>query len=379
MIKKHSIFEKAKTQLVINHPFYATIMFSLKVIETQELPDGRKLWQAATDGANLYVNPVNFNKLPLAEAVGVLKHECMHIALMHPWRRQGRSPQRWNHAADYVINDIIFKEKGSLPAGVLHSQAYAGMTSEQVYAQLPPDPPGGGGADHGNGNPLDDDLMDAPDQGPAAQAKAKATIAKAAQVAKAMGKLPAGIRELIDEVMNPVVAWQEQLKVYLTEKARSDYTFARPNRRFVAQGTYLPGLYSDGAMRKLVFQIDTSGSIGAKELRQFFGEVCGAVNDVCPSELIVIYVDADVNHVDYFERPDPEAVRTSAKRVGGGGTDMTVGLDWVEKNAPDAQLTIVLTDGYTPFGDERPNVLWLSTTDVKSPWGTTINVQFDER
>src|SRR5690606_33728554 len=106
-------------------------------------PDGSDLWMAATDGTHLHINPVNFEGLSVAQAVGVLKHEVMHVAQLHPFRRGDREGVRWNHATDDVINPAIIDEGGELPAGV--RPGVRGMTAEQRYNELPPNPPGGGG------------------------------------------------------------------------------------------------------------------------------------------------------------------------------------------------------------------------------------------
>lgn len=373
-----SILQKARTKLIVAEPFYATVILGLSLVETETLASGRKLWLAATDGTHLFVNPTNFNALPLDQAVGTLKHEALHVVLMHPFRRGTRTGKRWNDACDYVNNDIIDQEKGALPPGVLRSPAFAGMSAEQVYAQLPEDDGNdGGGAD--GGNPFEDDVVDAPDKSGMAQAQAKANVAKAVAVAKAMGKLPAGVRELLDEVFNSTVDWRETLREFLTDVARTDYSFARPNRRFVADGLYLPGMHSHGAMRNLGVVIDTSGSIGVEELKRFFGEICGAVEEVCPSQLTVVYCDAEVNHVDHFDGASVAEIKASAKRVGGGGTDMREGVDWFADNQPDVTAVIVLTDGYTPFPDVAPAhpLLWAITTDIEAPVGRTVKIEAD--
>lgn len=378
----HTLLQKARTKLTISDPFYSTILFGMKTVECEVLPNGKPLPLAATDGTTLYVNPTNFSKLSLEEAKGVLKHEVMHPALMHNWRRGTRTQQNWNIACDAVINNIIKDEGGALPEGGVDMPMAKGLTAEQVYAQLPPEPPGksgGGGQNDPNGNPMDGDVLDAPDQSAQAEAQMRQRIAQAAQVAKAMGKLPKNLEEIFGEILNPRVGWKEILREFLTEIARTDYSFARPNRRFVAQGGYLPGLHSEGSMRKLGIVIDTSGSIGGEEIKQFFGEVCGAIEEVSPGQLVVVYCDAAVNHVDHFDSPSVGEVAASAKRVGGGGTNMVAAIDWLEENEPDVSATIVMTDGYTPFGEPRGNVLWgITTAGMEAPWGQTVHVDFSE-
>lgn len=366
------IIEKARVKLVLTDCFLGSIILGLDVVEDSTC------WMAATDGTSLYLNSANLRKLPLAEIVGVLKHEALHVALMHPFRRGSRNPKQYNKAADYVINPLIKAEGGALPHGVLDGSKYVGMSTEQVYSALPPEPEDDGGNGEGKegaGNPMDDDIREAKDKSSVAEAKVMAKVAQAAQIAKAVGQLSGAMRDALGDIFSPTVDWKEQLREFLVETSKSDYTFARPNRRFVAQGMYLPSISGTDAMGKLGIVIDTSGSMGDEQLKQSFGEICSAVEECSPSALTVVYCDAGVNHVDQFDHADADDVRVTAKRVGGGGTDMTVALDWFEEHEPDVKAIIVLTDGYTPFGEERSvPVLWAIDTDIVSPVGRTVRV-----
>lgn len=391
-----SKLDKAKTRLVINEPFYATIVLSMHtVLVTNAAPmfHGQEVKTLATDGTHLVVNMDFFESLPLSRGVTALKHEALHVALMHPFRRGARQAMRWNRAADYVINHKLKQEGGDLGEGWLLDPAFGDDAyTEDVYSKLPEeqdkddgegdgDGDGEGEGDGEGGTPspgdnLGDDVLDAPDKSDAAEATARATVAQAVAVAKAMGKLPAGLREMLDDVLAPKAPWGEILARFMTEVNKTDFSFARPNRRMVSQGYYLPSRYGDDAMRDIAVVIDTSGSMGDEELRQAFGEVCGAVESCCPGKVTVVYCDARVNHVDSFENtPTADDVKASAKRVGGGGTDMTKALDWVDEHLSNPACCVVLTDGYTPFGDERAYpTLWAINNDTAAPWGETVCV-----
>ena len=379
-----SILDKAKTKLVIAEPFYATIVLNLKCHEVNNANNkfnGQEVKTLATDGTNLVVNTDYFEALPLSRAVTALKHEALHVALMHPFRRGARQHKRWNQAGDYVINGKLEDEGGDLGDDWLLSPGFKGMSSEQVYSQLPDDPPNGGGGGGGEGTPdkndnPDNDVLEAPDKSEAAEAQARATVAKAINVAKAMGKMPGDLKEILDDILNPKVDWKDVLRRFMNEVNKSDYSFARPNRRMISQGYYLPTRHGMDSMRDIAVVIDTSGSMGDEELKQMFGEVCGAVEDCCPGRVTVVYCDARVNHVDQFaDTPTADDVRASAKRVGGGGTDLTRALDWIDENIETPAAVLVMTDGYTPFGGERQYpTLWTITTDVVAKWGETVHV-----
>lgn len=370
-----TILQKAKTSLVISEPFYATILCNLTVVESKTLPSGKPLWIAATNGTELFLNPERFNQLTVAQAKGVLKHEVMHIAQLHPWRGQGKEPKRWNDACDYAINPIILEEGGELPKGVLDGSAFVGKTAEQIYNLLPPSDPN----DSRDG--MDDDLMPAKDTSAAGQAKAATMISQAVQAAKARDKLPAHIKSMIDEVLRPRIDWKEELRQWLTAKSPSDYSFRKPNRMYMTGPgkMYLPGLDGHDDMESFGVLMDTSGSITMAELQQGLGEIVGAVVDVNPKKLVVAYCDAAVQHADVFDNPGEAEVAATFERHGQGGTSMPAGLKWFKRNHPATQAVMVWTDGYTDWGNQEDypfDVLWcISEPSITAPWGTTLHVE----
>lgn len=378
-----SVFDKAKVRLLLDEPFYATLMMHLNVVECEKTPGGQDLWLAATSGETLFINPVNFEQLSVPRGVFVLKHEIMHVALLHPYRRGDRDAKRANHAMDYVINDMMHHEGNDLVDGVLHQPAQYSrhMSWEEVYNLLPEPPKdeeGKGQGQPGEGdNPLDDDIMEAPDQSEEAQSEAVERVVQAAQVAKAMGKLPAWAQSFLGDLMEPKVDWTEALARFLTEVTESDYSFARPNRRFVSQGMYLPGKYGNDGMGKLAVVFDTSGSVSMDEIKRFASEVVDVVQRTEPVGLALIYCDAEVQHVDEFDHPTKDEVMESLGRYGCGGTDMTAALDWVDDNLEGVKAAIVFTDGYTPFGNERsyPTLWAVTSKGVEARMGETLYVE----
>jgi predicted metal-dependent peptidase len=376
-----TVFDKAKVRLLLDEPFYATLMMHMKIVECEKTPDGQDLWLAATNGEAMFINPVNFEELSVPKGVFVLKHEIMHVGLLHPYRTGDREGKRANSAMDYVINDMMHHEGNDLVEGVLHQPAQYNrhMAWEEVYNLLPEvsEVGKGGGKPGGGGNPLDNDVMPAPDQSKEAQAEAVERVVQAAQIAKAMGKLPAWAKSFLGDLLEPKVDWTEQLARFLTEVTKSDYSFARPNRRFISQGLYLPGKYGNDGMGKLAVVFDTSGSVSMDEMTRFASEVVDVVQSTEPVGLALIYCDSTVQHVDQFDHPSKEEVMASLARHGCGGTDMTVALDWIDDNIPDVKAAIVFTDGYTPFGNERsyPTLWAVTSKDVEADMGETVYVE----
>ena len=390
MASKFSKIEKAKARLVIQDPFYATILLDMPTVQDTSIPT------AQTDGTEIRVNPEWMDTLPLDQVVGVLKHECMHVAGLHMFRGQSKNGEKWNKACDAVINDRLLRaENNSLPEGGIDVPGARHYSPEQYYNLLPDSPQGGGSSQDqgqgqpgqgqgqpdpnqdqpGDGDPMAGDVKQAPDQSDLAKAKAKATVARARNAAKARGLMPGSLDEEIDELLNSAVDWRVTLRRFLTERSEDDYSLAQPDRRFVADDLFLPGRAGDDAMGEMVTIVDTSGSVSDDEMGQFFGELGQSVAEVSPERLVVIYCDSEVTHIDEFDQPSQAEVTHQRRRYGGGGTKLTEGLDYADEHYPNAKAYVVFTDGGTNWGEPRDTpTLWAITTEREAAWGETVHV-----
>src|SRR6202522_253596 len=122
--------QKARTSLILDHPFFGSLLFRLKGREC------RLIQTMATDGVSLFYNPDFVETLNTATLAGTLAHEVMHPALNHHVRRSGRDPKLWNQACDYAINPLLVDAGLSLPDGVLLDNRFRGMSAEQIYNLL---------------------------------------------------------------------------------------------------------------------------------------------------------------------------------------------------------------------------------------------------
>ena len=122
--------QKARTALLLDHPFFGSLLFRLKGRES------RSIKTMATDGISLFYNPDFVGTLNAATLCGVLAHEVLHPGLQHHLRRSGRDPKRWNEACDYAINPILLDAGLHLPEGVLVDDRFRTMSAEQIYNQL---------------------------------------------------------------------------------------------------------------------------------------------------------------------------------------------------------------------------------------------------
>jgi predicted metal-dependent peptidase len=74
--------QKARTTLLLDHPFFGTLLFRLRGRETCSVAT------MATDGVSLFYNPGFVDALTTPQLVGVLAHEVLHPVLQHHIRRE---------------------------------------------------------------------------------------------------------------------------------------------------------------------------------------------------------------------------------------------------------------------------------------------------
>lgn len=369
---------KAKALLILDHPFFGTAVSKRPIIYTSAVPTAA---MAAT--GQMYINPAfietggkDDGPLSVRQIMFLLAHEAMHYMLCHGLRLGHRDHKAWNIACDKVINDTLIDAKvGDFIDGGVTMRDARNFAAEELYDENENgggQGPGGTGNDIGaavdaNGNPLDESQIHQ------LEAQAKIDTIQAAKAAKATGKLPASIERMVDEIVNVATPWHEILERFMISKIKDGYSWNRPNRRFIANNVYIPGTDYKPKMGTVVIGVDTSGSIGQPELNFFAGHV-NRILEVCnPERVVVIYCDAAVAHVDEFEAED-YPVRLSPH--GGGGTDLTKVFDWVTANGVEPEVTVMLTDGYTPYGEPPAfDVVWLMTSDQTAPYGTSIKFE----
>jgi len=368
---------KAKTALILEHPFVGNIALNMPFELTEDIPT------AATNGEKVMFNPNFCDELSDEELKFLVAHECMHPMLEHPFRRQDRDIRVWNQAGDYVINQLLVDENmGKMPEGGLYDMDVwhkGGGTTDGIYKILPKEGPsddsngGIGSVGKGGGDPLDQ-CLDA--EGGQAENEQKASewkvkVAQAAQAAKMMGKMSAGLERFVGKVLEAKVDWREVLQRFV-EKCKDDTrSWSRPNRRFLAQGLYLPSS-SGEAMGELVVAVDCSGSIDEDTLNQFAAEVLTIKEDSNPSCIHVVYFDSEVCHYEKFTRDDELHIEPH----GGGGTAFSPVFDYLNKHGIDPIACVFLTDLYCDdYGDEPSfPVLWVATDKDKTdaPFGEVV-------
>lgn len=334
------------------------------------------------------------------ELAFVVAHEVSHKMYRHltTWTKlHDENPHLANVACDYVINlmlkeldpseDIIampvYKDgpmKGQRMG--MYDTKYKGMNSKQVFDLLKEEDDGSGG-----GEGIDEHDWDgAKDMTEEEKKILEREIDQAIRQGmmaheKAHGKGAGGIGRELNEHLEPKINWREELREYVKATCNNKDTssWRKVNRRFLTTGTYMPSMIGE-KVGHIVVAIDTSGSIGGRELDEFLAEVKGVAEEVNPEIVDLIYWDGEVAGHEKYEGAEVSNIVSSTKPRGGGGTDPSCVSKHLRDENIKPECVIVLTDGYVPnWGSEwTAPTMWVITggnTNAVSDTGRTIHIK----
>ena len=201
---------------------------------------------------------------------------------------------------------------------------------------------------------------------------------QAASLAKAQGRMPGAVEETVRGAHVSTVDWRTLLRRYMTDASKSDYSWSLPNRRFIDSGLYLPSIRSEG-IDTIAVIVDTSGSLPARTLAEFWAEVREVASELQPERVILLQVDAAVQDATEYaasDLPDEIAIR------GRGGTDFRPGFAWLEEHDIQPGVCLYLTDMLcSSYPETAPpfDVIWCNYGQPpgdwnREPWGERIDL-----
>jgi predicted metal-dependent peptidase len=347
-------------------PYLATGLFGAEVVAA---PDSGTV--SVDEGWRMHADPDLVAEWTAAQLGSVLVHHVCHLLRSHGERAHGlgvgpADVNAWVRAADAEINDDLIPAGLELPGrpvlprdfgapdGLLAEQYFVDARSMERSAQEDEQPPGtwldcGSGAD---GQPRPGDQPPAQPEWQAELLRRQVAEEIAAH-AKTAGTLPAGLLRWAQDVIAPKVNWRAllaaELRRALAEVSGAvDYSYRRPSRRAsVAGAVVLPALRRP--VPEIAVVCDTSASMSEDLLAEALAEVDGLLRSLGMARQVrVLACDTAV----------ATAQRVSSARqvelTGGGGTDMAAGIAAAAALRPRPALTVVLTDGYTPWPELAP-------------------------
>lgn len=348
----------ARARLLFLNPFFGFLVSNLEDRFGETLCNS-----AQTDGRTVTWSPEFLSELSAGDTMFVLAHEAMHCALDHIGRCGQRDRDQWGISIDMVVNDLL--TASGLQVTIPALSGAQGKSAEALYEEMKADPKSFMKRFRGNGNggdkTLDDhsgwkDLDDA-------VARQRSDVWRAAlSQAKRFGKMPAGVGQLVESILNPRRDWRDLLRdgLFFPE----DYRWTPTDRRF--PDVLLPTL--SGEIHRVVIAIDTSGSVCGPQLQSFWSELVAILrNNRC--EARVLTCDAAIQNEWDEIGFDPTTVKDIG---GGGGTSFVPVFDKVQDYIAGGwvpEAVVYLTDLMGEFPNYAPDVrtLWV----VEKQYGKT--------
>jgi len=347
-------------------PYLATGLFGAEVVAAAGSGT-----VSVDEGWRMRADPDLIAGWTAAQLGSVLVHHVCHLLRIHGERAQAvgvssHDAPRWVQAADAEINDDLVPAGLDLPGRpVLPADLGApdGLLAEQYFEASTTDrsaknknlAAAGDWLDCGSGA----DGVPRPDDGPPARPAWQADLLRR-QVAqdviahaKLAGNVPAGLLRWAEEILDPKINWRRVLAAELRRAVAEvsgavDYSYRRPSRRAaVAGNVVLPALRRP--VPDVAVVCDTSGSMTEDLLAAALAEVEGLMRALGMARQVrVLACDTAVG----------AAQRVNSARqiqlVGGGGTNMGTGIAAAVALRPRPAITVVLTDGHTPWPAAAP-------------------------
>mgnify|MGYP003652260689 FL=1 len=344
--------------------FYASVLYQMPMVEKSSLPT------MATDGKSIFYNAEFTDALSEAELDGVKVHEAYHRILKHHLRMGKRDAELWNIACDYAINPIIIQSGLVLPEGALIDAKFKGMSAEKIYDLLKQDQGDDGNGGGGSGQPQPQEWGNVEDQGggmsedqiKSEEATINAQVVMAVNSMKTeAGKLPANIKEIIDEMKRSQIDWKDVLRRFVGGDQPEGYSYRRPNRRQWYLNEVVTPVSNKIGCGDIVVGIDTSGSVSSIELSHFLGELNAIAESSGAESVTIITCDYDVQGVVRYERGDQIEDIVCKGR---GGTRVMPVFDYIAENNINVDNFIYFTDmgiGDYPEHDVGYPILWVSS------------------
>lgn len=358
------LLQAARLWIGHHRPYYAAALYRCPIVTNHDIPT-----MAVDDHWRMYVNPAYANQLSVTRFAAAMIHEVNHLIRDHAARARGlgvQSPDQhrlWNLAGDAELNDDLaadgldvdaerwifpwtFKFKPDLTAEVYYrkirknlkkaAQCGSGSGGEALPGELP--------ANHGE--------FPAVSEREAQMVRADVADAVLAHH-RSQGNVPGDLVAWARSFLTPKVDWRRVLAGMVREAVATvsdggDFTY----RRFSRRSSALPNIRMPGLLRhvpQVAVVVDTSGSMSQNDLERAVAEVRGILTSasVANDAITVLAVDAAVHEVQQVTRVD------TLRMSGRGGTNMVVGLDAALGLKPRPDIIVVLTDGYTPWPENR--------------------------
>jgi predicted metal-dependent peptidase len=336
-----------------------------------------------TEGEQLTLlyNPTFVLDISLAELVGVLLHEVLHVLFGHLSMASEDYP---NSAARTIAQEVTVNEyiAEPLPGEPVQLEQYPmlppGESTEERYRRLETIIPEVQAvetldnheqwSDTDNVQAIRQAIEDAivlagPENVPEELRQALAGQGIGTEAGQQLESIDRGRRGSMD--------WRTLLRRYVGQALEVRPTFARLSRRFPDLAGIVPGQARQTCRPKIMAVIDTSASISRELLTRIDGELRRLAKS---NGILIVECDVCIHRIYSYDLEDGlHAVQ------GRGGTDLRPPFQCVFLREHRPDLIIYFTDGCGSAPERKPHVpvIWCLTPEGESPtsWGRSVHMQ----
>lgn len=366
------LITRAKIQIQKKNSFFAYLSLFLKFKETKELPEHAGMGVSITGDCYYkkeFVEEITSGN-NTEQLEGVITHELLHLALLHLLREGERDKDGFNCATDLVINTLLRSNGFSLPEGCLmpdydNKIKVSGgkiikdidkKTAEEVYDEFPKVKREGNyyvlasGKDKGKklGKVFDKHIYG---KGLSPKEKKKAEknwlnkVSEAINLSRMKGDIPVGLERLAGKLFEEEIDWKSLLQKFIINSLPYNYTYAKPHKKSVSVGEYLPDILKEKIDISVV--IDLSGSIGQKEYSSFISEIIGLARAYQERITMKFYShDTECYDGGLVENGNIEKIK-NLNLKGGGGTSHQSTFKHIRDNERNCKAVLFFTDGFS--------------------------------
>jgi predicted metal-dependent peptidase len=362
--------DKAKFELMMvdkGTTFFTALLAGIKLIYNDDHP------YAATDGISFWLNPDFIDILSRDEIVGLLLHELGHIIYEHCiiCFEGNLDPETHNIAGDHYINLWLLGMGYTLPHVPEHyaDKKYLRWSTMKIYLDLMANPK----------QKPKNYRMDIvkPPKGMSKQEhtlKISNNILKAvmqAELSNDIGSIPGEVLLQVEKMRSPELPWHLILANYMDVYAQDDYSWSRPNKRFLPD-FYLP-VSRSLHMGQLTVGMDVSGSTTGKVLSVQHAEVTYFWDTLKPLAMRFMTFDTKVHLNEMYHEG---SFLDIPELKGGGGTNVVPLLKSIQEEQP--RLALIFTDGFFSMPDMSnidSDIIWIisGNPDFDPPQGKVIH------
>jgi len=385
--------------------FYSTLLCKMEKIPSKIIPTAGVTIE--NDQIKLFYNPLFLQrqyddeknpKMKLLRVCAILEHELLHLVYEHVLRSKlyNRIPEIYNIATDIAINQYIpdldtskflTPNKFDLPSNKDAEFYYNELVKNAKFIHIEKSGNFNQNQQNSNskvkykgksvGKQVDshEKWKNSSNDNLTKEVLKQAVREAYQQSQKSRGYLPSYLEEQIEKLLTPpTISWKTLLRQYVGNSVKTGFrsSWKRPNRRL---GEDFKGKISKRTI-KIAVAIDTSGSVGSEEFKEFISEIKGIMNSY-KSSIKIIECDAIIQK-EYELKPYS---KIDTKFKGRGGTDYKPVFDLLNKKR-EVDLLIYFTDLYCDFNECNPKgyeVIWICTSKGnygnKPPFGKLIRIK----